>query len=134
MIESIEAAIRISSSSISAAQIGALLGVRGSRLVNPKLPQSDARLIVDSSLSKSEPLERHLSHLCDQLEAIQSALKALPEDTEIDIWCVAYSNNEFAGFGLDGHLMERLSRIPTSLVFSIYAASGEQRDVAVGEN
>jgi hypothetical protein len=116
------AGFRIGSESLTAAEIGARLGLsatwtreRGER-INPENPQSrirkEALWGLKSGLSTDEPLDRHLGALLERLEPRSDELAGLARECWMDFFAGFASLGGQGGFTLDRELLARLARIP----------------------
>ncbi len=115
------AVIRVSSPSVPASELAALLHIQPTRLVEqPKSSGAEARWFFESKLPESASIEEHIEDLLSLIEKHKAEFESLPPDCETDIWCTISSSSEFAGFVLSKKLIQRANRLGISFVFSVY--------------
>lgn len=124
------ATLRISSNTISAAEITVILGVKPTNSYekgtpvssrNPKsLLRQESVWLLESGLDNSEPLDTHIAKLISLVEGKFDLFKELIPVCHIDIFCGFSSENGQGGFVLDAGLLKRLTAIPVDIVFDLY--------------
>jgi len=85
-------------------------------------------LFIESGLPTSEPLERHLTSLCDRLEPVASKLAAITDRCHYDIFCGFSSGNGQGGFTLSPGLLSRLAALAIELVVDLYPPTAVRPD------
>lgn len=113
---SFEVSLCISSELMSPNDIEKYLNVPVSR----KSSEPESRVFVDSPLDSFDPVDKHVSFLCQTLENSMSGGKWYSKDIDITIWCVIYSESEFVGLDLNKELIKKLALLDVGLVFSFY--------------
>jgi hypothetical protein len=132
------ASLRISSKTLTAADITTTLGIEPTRQHEKGTPFSSrnprSRLreasswLLESDLSRSEPLEAHLEKLATLIEEKISQLKYLMTACQIDIFCGLFSESGQAGCVLNSLVIKRLAVLPIDIVFDCYVSSPEEED------
>ena len=77
-----------------------------------------------SGLAPSEPLERHLSVLCDRIEPLASKIDGLRDRCDFDLFCGFGSLNGQGGFTLSPALLRRLAALNIAVSLDLYPPSG----------
>jgi len=134
----VSASLRIVSKAFTAKEIGAVLGTTtakafevGERMSrrNPKSAVRDAAIwILDAHAPDNTPIEAHLGHLADFVDAHLGQLLELAEKSSFDYWCALsfVDNDGQGGIALPSSLLARLLRIPASIVLDVYYPSGRE--------
>jgi hypothetical protein len=117
-----KASFRVFSSSLTAAEITTRLELTPTRSHEAGDPVSLRRLnapvrhkagwLLESGLNASEPMDRHLSALLEQLEPKLDRLQALASACRMDFFCGFSSRTGQGGFTLEPELLARLALIP----------------------
>ncbi len=116
----IEVTIKISSTSLSADEMEACLQWKATW----KVEEPESVVIYECSFDKEKLLEEHIENACKELESRAAVIRKLPVDCEFVIWCVIHSKSNFVGSYLDVLLINRLSRLKTSVALSYYDRDG----------
>jgi hypothetical protein len=138
------ASLRISSKILTAADITTTIGVEPTRQHqkgtplssrNPKSRLREESLwLLESDLSRLEPLEAHIEKLATLVEEKASLLKPLMLTCEMDISCGIFSESGQAGWVIDSLLIKRLAVLPIDVVFDCYVSSPEEEDDSSSED
>lgn len=139
--KSATAVLRVCSAVRTAAELAALLPIGPTRLVGPAASSrplvgrdtpGEARWMIDSALSETEPIEAHIESLINLIDQHRPAFDAVPSDCEMDIWCTVTSAEEFTGFALSRELLNRIASLKVGLVFGCYLDSVPETPIAKG--
>lgn len=125
------AALRISSSTMSASLISNSLKIKGGRLIEPKAKNHiekniagqvpESRWIFESPLDDSRPISEHVDFILKLIEEHLDEFREIVKQGEIDIWCTVTIGDSQGGVDLDPSLIKRLTVVPIRIIFGLYS-------------
>lgn len=130
------ASLRISSNTMSAAEITHTLGLKPTSSyekgtpLSKRNPKSAVRQqsvwILESGLDSSQPLAQHIACLVALVEEKIDVLKKLLPICDIDIFCGFSSESGQGGFVLNAALLKRITAIPIDIVLDLYPPANDE--------
>jgi hypothetical protein len=130
------ASFRASSAEVTPEAIRDALGLQPTKLFRKGDPytkrstsiRKEHLVVVESGLPASEPLEQHLTALCDLLEPVAARLPAIADRCEYDIFCGFSSGSGQGGFTLSPELLQRLAALKIELAVDLYPPTAARPD------
>lgn len=124
------ATLVITSQSVGAEQIQAILGIAGDTLIEKGTKLSDrpgSKIFehsgwkLKSAPGEEQSIDCHIEALVDLMEMKKIELSKLAENCSIEIWCFISFESSQCGFVLQKELLNRVAALPCELVFDIYS-------------
>lgn len=130
-----EISLRISSGTVTPADMSRLLGVQPSQTFlkgTPVSPRHPSGMRRDENLwifkytdDPTQPLDKQLHTFLDFLESRRDVLAALSKDAQMDLFCGFSAASGQAGGYLSHTLLCRLAALPIDLVLDLYPPQDE---------
>ena len=122
--------MRITSRSLSAAQISEAIGVqptqsfdKGSEVTirgRQRGSREHTMWLLESPLARKSPIEQHLDRIARFLQTHQSQLSSLETSCDVDAFCLYSSDNGQGSICVSKSLIQQLRDFPIDLVFDLY--------------